>query len=66
MFNLVHSTQEEGWRPKRAIIIIYTNPFNTQREQVGMILLSKRITATTQARRLNTKNLTKGIKNTGY
>ena len=47
MFDLVHLVQEEGWRPKGAIIVIYTNPFNTQREQVGMISLSKRITATT-------------------
>ena len=46
MFNLVHLIQKEGWRLKGAIIVIYTNPFNTQREQVGMILLSKKITAT--------------------
>ena len=45
IFNLVHLAQEEGWQPKGAIIVIYTNPFNTQRKQVGMILLSKRITA---------------------
>ena len=31
-----------------------------------MILLSKRITATTQARRLDAKDLTRGIRNIGY
>ena len=32
MFNLVHLVQEEGWRPNKAIIIIYTNPFSAQQE----------------------------------
>ena len=32
IFNLVHLAQKEGWRPKGAIIITHTNPFNTQRE----------------------------------
>ena len=31
-----------------------------------MISLSKKITAITRARRLDTKNLTKGIRNIGY
>ena len=31
-----------------------------------MILLSKRITATTRVRRLDTEDLTKGIRNIGY
>ena len=66
MFNLIYLVQEKGWRPKGAIIIIHTNPFNTQQEQVNMISPNKRITATTQARRLDTKDLTKGIKNIGY
>ena len=66
MFNLVYLAQEEGWRPKGAIIATYTNPFNTQREQVGMISLSKRITATTRVRRLDTKDLIGGIRNTGH
>ena len=66
MFNLVHSAQEEGWQPKGAIITIHTNPFNTQQEQVGMISLSKRITATTQARRSDAEDLTGGIRNTGH
>ena len=66
MFNLVYLVQKEGWRSKRAIIIIYTNPFNTQQEQVGIISLSKRITATIRARHLDTKNLTGGIRNIGH
>ena len=37
-----------------------------QREQVGMILLSKRITAITRARRLDAEDLIKGIRNIGY
>ena len=45
MFDLVYLVQEEGWRLKGAIIITHTNPFNTQQEQIGIILLSKRITA---------------------
>ena len=48
------------------MIAIYTNPFNTQQEQVGMILPSKRITATIQIRRLDAEDLTGGIRNTGY
>ena len=43
MFNLVHLEQEEGWRPKGAIIIIQTNFFLVQQEHVGIILLNKRI-----------------------
>ena len=46
MFDLVHSEQEEGWRLEEAIIITQTNFFLAQQEYVGMILLSKRITAT--------------------
>ena len=45
---------------------MYTNPFNTQREQVGIISPSKRITATTWARRLDAEDLTGGIRNTGH
>ena len=48
------------------MIIIYTNPFSTQREQVGIISPSKRITATTRARRSDAKDLIGGIKNTDY
>ena len=63
MFNLVHLIQEEGWQLKGAIIAIQTNFFSLQREQEGIISLSKRITATVQARRLNAKDLTGGIRN---
>ena len=67
MFNLVHSTQEEGWRLKKAIIVIQTNFFSLQREQEGIILLNKRITAIIQAQRLKAKDLIGGIKNNkGY
>ena len=66
MFNLIHLAQEEGWRLKGAIIITHTNPFNTQQEQVGIISPSKRITATTQAQRLDAKDLIKGIRNISY
>ena len=66
MFDLVYLTQKEGWRFEGAIIAIYTNPFDTQREQVGMISLSERIIATTRVRRLNAEDLTGGIRNTGY
>ena len=46
MFDFIHLKQEEGWRPERAVIVTQTNFFLAQREYVGMILLSKRITAT--------------------
>jgi hypothetical protein len=41
----MHLKQEEGYWLKGVIITIYTNPFTIQWEQVGMILLSKRINA---------------------
>ena len=63
MFDLVHLIQEEGWRPEGAAIVMQTNFFSAQREHVGIISPSKRITATTRARRLGTKNLTGGIRN---
>jgi hypothetical protein len=66
MFDLVHSAQEEGWRPEGATIATHTNPFDTQREQVGMISPSERITATTRARRSDAEDLTGGIRNTGH
>ena len=44
MFDLVHSTQEEGWRLKGAIIIIQTNFFSKQQEYKGIISLNKKIT----------------------
>ena len=46
MFDLVHLTQEEGWRPKGATIIMQTNFFSLQREQEGIISPSEKITAT--------------------
>ena len=66
MFNLVHLAQEEDWRLKGAIIVTHTNPFDTQREQVGIISLNKRITAIIQVRRLDAKDLIEGIRNIGY
>ena len=48
---------------------MYTSPFSTQRKQVGIILLSKKITAISlerQARHLNTKDLIKDIRDIGY
>ena len=66
MFNLVHLIQEKGWRLKEAIIITHTNPFNTQREQVGIISLSKRITATTRVQHLDAKDLIKGIRDISH
>ena len=46
MFDLVHLEQKEGWRLKGTIIITQTNFFLVQREHIGIISLSKRITAT--------------------
>ena len=63
MFDLVHLTQEEGWRPKKATIAIQTNFFSSQREQEGIISPSKRITATVQAQHSDAKNLIGGIRN---
>ena len=40
-----------------------TNFFLTQREYIGMISPSKKITATIQVQHLNTKDLTGGIRN---
>ena len=40
-----------------------TNFFLVQREHVGIISPSKRITDTTQAQHLDTKDLIKGIRN---
>ena len=62
----MYLAQEEGWRPNRAVIATHTNPFNTQREQVGITSPSKRITATTQTRRLDAKDLIGGIRDIGY
>ena len=45
------------------MIVIYNNFFLAQREQEGIILLSKTIILTTQAQRLDTIDLTGGIKN---
>ena len=59
----MHLKQEKGWQLKGAIIVIYTNFFSSQREQEGMILLNKRITATIQARRSDAKDLIGGIRN---
>ena len=44
IFNLVHLRQEEGWRLEGAVIIMQTNFFLAQREYIGMISLSERIT----------------------
>jgi hypothetical protein len=57
MFALVHSRQEEGWRPDGAAIATHNNFFSAQREQVGMISLSERINAQTRARRSDAKDL---------
>ena len=46
IFNFIHLKQEKGWQLDGAIIIIYTNFFSAQQEYIGMILLSKRIIAT--------------------
>jgi hypothetical protein len=46
MFNLVYLEQKEGWQLKRVIIITQTNFFLAQREYIGMISLSKKITVT--------------------
>jgi len=43
MFACVHLTQEDGWRPVRAVIVTHTNTFSTQQEQDGIILLRERI-----------------------
>ena len=63
MFNLVHLKQEEGWRPNRAIIVTQINFFSAQREHEGIISPSKRIIDITQARRLDAKDLIRGIRN---
>ena len=63
IFDLVHLTQKEGWQLEGAAIIIYTNFFSVQQEYIGMISPNKRITVTTQARRLDIKDLTGGIRN---
>ena len=49
MFDFIHSEQEEGWRLEGAAIATQTNFFLAQREYIGMISLSKRITAIIQA-----------------
>ena len=46
MFDFVHLEQEEGCQLKRVIIITQTNFFLAQQEYIGIISLSKRITAT--------------------
>jgi hypothetical protein len=43
--------------------IIYNNFFSTQQEHKGIISLSKIIIEISKARRLNAKDLTRGIKN---
>jgi hypothetical protein len=30
IFNFIHSEQEEGWQPDKAIITTQTNPFSAQ------------------------------------
>ena len=44
MFDLIHLKYKKNWRLKGAAIIIQINFFLTQREYIGMISLSKRIT----------------------
>ena len=66
IFNFIHLVQEEGWRPDKAVITIYTNFFLVQQEHIGIISFSKRITATSleqRAERLNTKDIIRGIRN---
>jgi len=63
MFDLVHSTQEEGWRPEGAAIATHTNFFSSQREHEGMISPGERIVDTTRARRSDAEDLTAGIRN---
>ena len=69
IFNFIYSVHKEGWQLDRVAITIYTNPFSVQQEQVGIISLSKRITATNLERWavcLDAKDLIGGIRDTGY
>ena len=60
---LVHSEQEEGWRPEGAVIATQTNPFFAQREQGLIISPSREIDAASSARRTDAKDLIGGIRN---
>jgi hypothetical protein len=49
--DLVHSEQEEGWRPEGATMATQTSPFSEQREQGPIMIPTDRINATVRARR---------------
>ena len=46
MFNFMYLVYKKSWQLNRAAIIIYINPFLAQQEYINIILLSKRIIAT--------------------
>ena len=63
---MVYLEQKEGWQLDKAAITIYTNFFLAQWEHIGIILLSKKITATSLKQHvecLDVKDLIGGIKN---
>jgi transposase InsO family protein len=63
VFALVHSEQEEGWRPDGAAIATHTNPFFAQREQGLIISPSREIDVARRARRSDAEDLIGGIRN---
>ena len=63
MFTLVHLKQEVGWQLKKAVIIIYTNPFFIQQEQRLIILLSSKINTASSTQQADAEDLIKGIRN---
>jgi hypothetical protein len=65
VFDLVHSEQEEGWRPEGSAIATHTNPFFAQREQGLIISPSRAMEDARRARRSDAVDLTAGIRNEG-
>jgi len=61
MFTYVHLTQEDGWRPVKAVIATHTNFFSEQQEHKGMISLNNKMTVTSLLHQLDAEDLTGGI-----
>jgi len=61
MFVYIHSTQEEGWQPVRAVIVTYTNFFSLQQEHRGITSSSKRIIVTSLLQQSKAEDLIGGI-----
>jgi len=66
MFALVHSEQEEGWRPEGAAIAMQDSRFSAQREQEDIISPSEIMVDTSSARRSEAVDLMGGIRQGGY